>query len=207
VPSEAVAEHAAAGQIVILKGDGDSGLPGVEWEARQLAERAARHGWPVTQGLDDAHGSARLRILHVGGHGWADRLVPADSTLHLAAPGGWRQVPIPVALAPRSDLVVLAACETAAGAGSDWRMDQIMAARMTSAGSRRVLAHLWPVGDMPSARLHDAFYRALFDGAAAEDALAAAQRASIASPRDHRAHDWASAVMFAALPRTEARRD
>jgi CHAT domain-containing protein len=81
-------------------------------------------------------------------------------------------------------LVVLSACETGLGggaltsapAGDDWVG---LTRAFLTAGADNVLASLWRVEDLATARLMERFYADLLSGASLPEALAASQRSLI----------------------------
>ena len=75
-------------------------------------------------------------------------------------------------MADRVDLLVLSACQTAAG---DERAALGLAGVAVKAGARSALASLWSIGDESTARLIAEFYRQLGDGNGKAAALRGAQ--------------------------------
>jgi CHAT domain-containing protein len=119
------------------------------------------------------------RVLHFATHALVDARSDAGVALVLS-PGdgadGFLTLDEIAALPLRADLVVLAACRTAAGSG---RADtpRTLATTFLSAGARSVLATRWPVPDRAAAQFVTAFVAAARPGVPLADALAAAQRA------------------------------
>jgi CHAT domain-containing protein len=76
--------------------------------------------------------------------------------------------------------VVLSACDTAGSSG-----DSVAGLRQAFllAGARDVLATLWPIPDVETARLTGRFYDRLASGAGRAEILAAAQREAIQDRR------------------------
>jgi CHAT domain-containing protein len=62
------------------------------------------------------------------------------------------------------------------------------------AGAANVVATLWPVDDWATASLMERFYEAYGGGAEPEQALAAAQRALLATPATRHPFFWAGFV-------------
>ncbi|MEJ2548468.1 MAG: CHAT domain-containing protein, partial [Gemmatimonadota bacterium] len=127
----------------------------------------------------------------------AFRQAAGDSDL---APGGTGDARLEVhevyELELDARLVVLSACETGLGAGSQTNApagdDWVSLTRaFLSAGADNVVASLWRVEDLATATLMEKFYRELGDGVALPDALAAAQRALIDDPDKAHPFYWA----------------
>ena len=79
----------------------------------------------------------------------------------------------------QSQLVVLSACKTSGV--NHFRFDSNLGfvTEFLHAGSKSVIASLWPVPDRQTATFMDNFYHLLAHGAAPADALIAAKRMSI----------------------------
>jgi len=159
-------------------------LPGVEAELETLAALP----WSSVLLLRGERATAealhtlgpKARRLHIATHGINDPQSPLDSALMLLDASG-RPRPLPVwdifeTLRLDAELVVLAACETAPGAG---RVDDGwlgLTRAFQFAGAERVVSALWAVDDDGTARLMSAFHRLLAQGLSAELALAQSQR-------------------------------
>lgn len=95
-----------------------------------------------------------------------------------------------------ADLVVLSVCDSAVGkeVGSEGAAN--LARAFFYAGSRRVIASLWPVDDRASVAFMREFYRALLgQGMEPHEALASAQRSLQQNPRWSAPYYWASYVL------------
>jgi CHAT domain-containing protein len=164
------------------------------WSRRE-AQRAAS---ALSDGilLDGARATAtalveslarRPRVLHFAGHATWDPLVPERSALWLASEGSNSSSPLPVSAVyawPQApELVVLSACESARQMTSGGEGVHGLARAFLHAGSRQVVATLWPVRDRSSYEWMSDFYRELANGSPVTRALAEAQRAAIAAGR------------------------
>jgi CHAT domain-containing protein len=139
---------------------------------------AARHGTVSARRFDLHLGAdaspARLRrdlrgysILHFAAHGFVDDERPERSGLALAfgeADDGYVSIADVLDLDLDADLVVLSACETARGEAVVGEGVQSLARAFLFAGSRSVVASLWPVADWAAAETMVSFYRGASDG-------------------------------------------
>ena len=90
------------------------------------------------------------------------------------------------------ELLVLSACETAAG---DNRAALGLAGVALSAGARSTLASLWQIGDESTAYFIDQFYRQLMDGKTTAEALREAQLTMLKTNGYKRPMQWAPYVL------------
>jgi len=177
---------------------------GVFDEAAQLAAlpEARREGHTVERLLQDTNVAPRLfvgleaseralksarldavRVLHLAAHAIVDAEAPERSALVLA-PGAEEEDGI---LQPREiaelrlggALVVLSSCQSASGAVLPGEGVLSLARAFFEAGSRAVVASLWPLRDDEAAELVERFYRHLSRGVSASAALRGAQLESI----------------------------
>jgi CHAT domain-containing protein len=159
-------------------------LPAAAGEARELAARSP--GAVLLTG-EQATRSAFLRaagrsaIVHFGGHALLNPAYPLLSQL-LFAPGPedpGRGVLLSGQLLGRhfaaTRLVVLAACNTAAGSNSHSEGVQSLARTFLASGVPAVIATLWRVDDQDAAVLLSRFYLHLRQGLGADEALRSAQ--------------------------------
>ncbi|MEM9557793.1 MAG: CHAT domain-containing protein [Acidobacteriota bacterium] len=119
-------------------------------------------------------------ILHLATHGEVDEEFPSRSRLHLGPTAGVLTARDLSDLDLRAtQLVVLAACDTARG--RIWRQSGVdsLASAALAAGARSVVAPLWAVDDRATAALMTDFHRRLAAGASPAAALRQAQRAAI----------------------------
>ncbi len=138
----------------------------------------------------------RTSLLHIAAHGTYVPESPLFSAIQLAEGGDhdgslhvhevWDRLDL-----KNVRLVVLSACDTAAGEPT--RGDEIVGLTQAFlvAGAPAVIATLWPVDDEASARLMTAFYRLFQQGETAAAALRAAQRSMMADPATAAPYYWA----------------
>ncbi|QSQ28140.1 CHAT domain-containing protein [Pyxidicoccus parkwayensis] len=203
---------------------------GVFEEAAQLGAlpEARREGYAVEKALRETKVTPRLltgtsaseralksadlasvRVLHLAAHAVVDAQAPERSALVLA-PGADEEDGI---LQPREiaelrldgALVVLSACRSASGAVLPGEGVLSLARAFFEAGSRAVVASLWPLRDDEAAGLVARFYRHLARGLSASAALRAAQLEAIDESQP--ASAWAGLVVLgdAALVAVEPR--
>lgn len=103
-----------------------------------------------------------------------------------------------------SQLVVISACETARGRLLDGEGVQSLARAFFYAGARAVVASLWKVDDIQTARLMKTFYARLADGRSEADALAEAKRELLHADPHSRPRDWAAFIALGDADRTVA---
>ena len=155
-------------------------------------------------------------VLHVATHGAAD-LVSGERSRLLFSPdadGGpseslfLREVyDLPLG---EVDLVVLSACDTERGPDVRGEGVQGFSRGLLAAGAARAVTTLWRVPDAATAEFMRVFYHHLQRGERADDALASAKRALIASDTLAHPHYWAAFVLTGrtdALPRALRWRD
>ena len=181
---------------------GFAALPGVRTEISNIAALL-----PGTQLVDQAFQSARFRsdlasnpytIVHVASHGefgptaQSTFLLTHDGKINLNQLEGilggtnYRSQPV--------QLLVLSACETAAG---DDRSALGLAGIAVKAGARSALATLWSVSDVASTQLVSDFYRELGQsGASKAEALRQAQLALMADRRYRHPYYWGPFLMI-----------
>lgn len=181
-------------------------LPG---SSREVAAISAFMGADVRilrdqEGTEEAFRSeaARRRVIHLATYGILNKHNPLFSFVELAPGGrhdGRLEVHEVLGLTLSAELVVLSACQTALGSGrladvppgDDWIS---LARAFLHAGSRSVVATLWPVEDGASAVLMSRFYRAYAAGSDPAGALATAQRELLASRSTAHPFYWAGYV-------------
>lgn len=183
-------------------------LPGTRIEAERIAALAPGRvhlalGFTASRAELERE-APRAAVLHLATHGLIDTDHPELSGLALSLFGeGGRWQPEGLlrwddfaALPLDADLVVLSGCRTALGrqAGGEGLLG--LSRALFYAGSRRVLASLWPVRDRATAELMERFYRQLLAGRPAAAALRAAQRELAADPRWADPFHWAAFVLI-----------
>jgi CHAT domain-containing protein/Tfp pilus assembly protein PilF len=138
-------------------------------------------------------------IVHLATYGVLNKHNPLFSYIELSKSpdeDGRLEVHEVFGLTLNARLLVLSACETglAAGAlgdvppGDDWVG---LVQGFLYAGAANVVATLWPVADVATARLMERFYRELFTGRSEAEALALAQRAAVRDPKLAHPFYWA----------------
>jgi len=153
-----------------------SALQGAEAEATLAA--AAFDGGLALIGADATEDAVRERLpdfplLHFATHAVLDEAAPGRSSL-LLRDGDELTVYELAGLELDVDLAVLSACSTGQGEAS--RGDEVvgLGRALLGAGCRTAVVSLWPVDDLSTALLMEAFYRALRGGADAAGSLRAA---------------------------------
>ena len=181
---------------------GFAALPGVKTEISNIAALL-----PGTELIDRAFQSTRFRsslaanpytVVHVASHGefganaQSTFLLTHDGKINLNELEGilggtnYREQPV--------QLLVLSACETAAG---DDRSAMGLAGIAVKAGARSALATLWSVSDVASTQLVSDFYRELGQsGASKAEALRQAQLALLADRRYRHPYYWSPFLMI-----------
>ena len=138
-------------------------------------------------------------IVHLATYGVLNKHNPLFSYVEMGAGGGEDgrlEVHEVFGLTLNARLLVLSACQTglAAGAladvppGDDWVG---LVQGFLYAGASNVLATLWPVADVGTARLMERFYEELATGRSEAEALARAQQASLREPTMAHPFFWA----------------
>ncbi len=162
-----------------------SNLPYVEQEVRNIEQLFADAQVLFNEGAqpDLIREQARMaRIVHFACHARADSAAPLNSMLELGV-DPTRQVSAAQILTQwqlRADLVMLSACETAAGKVYRYEGVYGLARAFLAAGARSVGATLWQVNDAKTADLVSAFYTAYAVSRMPKDrALQAAQQKMI----------------------------
>jgi CHAT domain-containing protein len=171
-----------SGRTLIIGGTGDAWrLPAVEREVRAIA---ALHPKAVVLQREDATpwrflaAAREAELIHFAGHA-VSSTAAGDGYLELrgnAGSGGRLGLSeIASAKFPRASLVVLAACDTAAGEVRPGEGTISVARGFLAAGVPTVVATLWPIDDEASAELFPVLHRYLARGMPAREALRAAQ--------------------------------
>lgn len=179
-------------------------LPATRREARRIAALFSRTrvylGPEAAEGRVAAAGR-RARYLHFAVHGLLDSWWSQNSALALTIPRqlqagrdngilqGWE---IGERLRLSSELVTLSACDTAVGREMGGEGLLSLTEAFHQAGARSVVATLWSVSDEATVAVMEAFYRALRDGQAKDEALRTAQISRIRSRDDSHPFFWAA---------------
>ncbi|MFN6480831.1 CHAT domain-containing protein [Nostoc sp. DedQUE07] len=177
-------------------------LPNVKVELKFIQES----GVSTTTLLDKNFTSTNLaktinaqafRVVHLATHGQFSS--KAKDTFILAADGRINVSELDSLLKSREqkltepvELLVLSACETAAG---DNRAALGLAGVALRAGARSTLASLWQIGDDSTALFIDEFYRQLVTGKTTAEALRFAQLKLLEAPEYNRPMYWAPYVI------------
>ena len=188
-------------------------LPGTVQEARMVAE--ALPGAQLAIGRRAAEPAVRAAlaaggVVHLATHGELNPRNPMFSRLTAAPAGapGPRQEPANdgrlevheiLGLRVRSPLVFLSGCETGVGAAWSTGFAQgedfaTLARAFLYAGARNVIATLWRVDDDGAAEFAARFYQH-FPSAPSAEALALAQRETLADSRWRAPYYWAGYVL------------
>jgi CHAT domain-containing protein/tetratricopeptide (TPR) repeat protein len=185
-------------------------LPATRDEIREIAELFPKAEVYVGKEATEEHvkqASPHADVLHFAGHGLIDERFPLDSALALTIPA---QVPegrdngllqaweIFETMRLDANLVTLSACDTALGRemGGEGLLGLTRAFQF--AGARSVLASLWSVADVSTARLMKRFYTYLRQGMTKDQALRAAQLDLIHSKQGGLSHPyhWAGFALY-----------
>ncbi|MBI5331729.1 MAG: CHAT domain-containing protein [Betaproteobacteria bacterium] len=187
-----------------------SDLPASEQEVREVASLFPRShvllGKKATeQSLVDLEMSgdlARYRYLVMSAHGvvhptdpWLSAIVltqtgPSGQEDGFVTAGEWQRFHL------RSDLTVLASCES--GVGRVQRGEGVLGLTyaLTLAGSANVAHTLWTVDDRATADFVIDFFRRLASGASQVSAMAQAKRDALAKHGAEKAYFWAPLVLY-----------
>lgn len=162
-------------------------LPGARREAHRIARfapvRDVRLGRQATAAALRQPSVASYRVIHIASHSVIDDASPLRSAIALAPEADDAGFVTAADLATTrfdADLVVLSACRTARGRLLDGEGEQGLAAALLASGARAVVVSHWDVRDDATAQLMEDLYEAIASGLPVIDALAAAQRRSIA---------------------------
>jgi CHAT domain-containing protein len=143
-------------------------------------------------------------IVHLATYGVLNKHNPLFSFVEMA-PGGGEDGRLEVhevfGLTLNARLLVLSACQTGLGAGEladvppgdDWVG---LVQGFLYAGASNVVATLWPVSDVATARLMERFYRELAAGRPEAEALALAQRSALSDPTTAHPFFWAGFALI-----------
>ena len=177
-------------------------LPGAVREARSLAARYEHVDLHVAGLLSPPLAESELRgrsVLHLATHAHADDERPWWSDIYLGpgrgAEGHASLRAYRIAASDfAADLVVLSACETAAGRVLSGEGVLGLSSAFLAAGSPVVVATLWPVEDHAACEFMDVFYGELSAGRTVAEALAAAGAALRGDPRTSHPFAWSAFV-------------
>ena len=176
-------------------------LPGAAAEATAVAARlhtTAHLGADAREALLYGLGG-KVDLIHIAAHGIYDRVNPLFSCIALARDdknNGSLTVDKILSSVDLSgvNLVVLSACESAAGARSGGDEVVGLTRALLYAGTPGVLSTLWDIDDEASAELMQEFYRRLTAGASAAEALRDAQLSLLHGAKSDPKH-WAAFIL------------
>lgn len=157
---------------------GDPGSPSPLPWAREEAEQVGDtvHLGPAVTKEAVLAALGRPGVVHIASHGTFDPVVPLNSGLWLAD-GHTLTVADLMGTRIRADLVVLTACGTGRGAATHGEDVMGLPRGLLVGGAAAVVAPLWNVYDIPTARLAVALHQRLRAGEPVTRALRAAQDA------------------------------
>jgi CHAT domain-containing protein/Flp pilus assembly protein TadD len=143
---------------------------------------------------------ADYKVLHFSTHSLLDEQVAAHSALVLtrdqdSREDGFLQAREIYDLSLKADLVVLSACQTAAGKMEKGEGIQGLARAFFCAGSRSVVASLWNVNDASTARFMRTYYEYLTRGRTKQEALRLTKIKMSRSPGSRPFH-WAAFILI-----------
>jgi CHAT domain-containing protein/tetratricopeptide (TPR) repeat protein len=177
-------------------------LPYSKGEVQDIAKSLASLGVDTLTGDAANENTIRqwplkdYRIIHFACHGFLNESSPFRSALALSAADGsmddgllqMREI---YELNLNADLVVLSACQTAAGRLERSEGLMGLARPFFFAGARSVIASLWPINDKSTVTFMHDFYTHLVGGRPAVEALREAKTKMLKSPWAHPFY-WAS---------------
>ena len=166
-------------------------------------QRAAYLGSDATEALVKRLDLRDYRYLHFAVHGFVDENDPARSGLVLspgrtAPTSGILRMEDIALLRTNADLVTLSACRTGIGRLLQGEGLMALSRAFFYAGAHTVIATLWDVNDLSTARLMRALYAQLNAGLAPEDALRQAKLRMLHGDRElwRDPHFWAPFVVL-----------
>jgi CHAT domain-containing protein len=177
-------------------------LPHARDESRAIAHHVSGVDVLIGEKASEQDVKARdLRtydVLHFAAHAVADEAHPERSAVLLAPGGpaedGLLQAREIAALDIEESIVVLSACQTAAGAVLSGEGVLSLARAFFEGGAHAVIGTRWPLRDADAAVLFDTFYRHLAAGVSLSAALKATRDEARAAGRPPSA--WASLVLL-----------
>jgi CHAT domain-containing protein len=212
------AQHATALRALIVGNPqldrrlwtGLSTLPGAEAEAAEIGHLYPHSELLMGSGATKTAFLARVRgseVVHYAGHAAASADAPSSARLFFAPDPRTRDSGVLYlrelgrSALPRTRLVVLAACRTAAGAVSRVEGALSLGRPFLAAGVPDVVASLWDIDDAVSRRFFVAFHRALLAEGDPVVALRKAQLALLRSDDASLAHpaSWAAFICMGGL--------
>jgi CHAT domain-containing protein len=185
-------------------------LPGSKGEAEAIVGLVPRRqallatGFAANRKLVVEGKLGPFRIVHFATHGLVNPVHPGLSGIVLSLydregrpQEGFLRVADVAELDLQADLVVLSACQTAAGPELRGEGMVGLVDAMFAAGSQRVVASLWKVNDAPTRELMEELYeRLLVDAMPPGAALREAQLATRRAAGGERLADWAAFQLY-----------
>jgi CHAT domain-containing protein len=189
-------------------------LPAAREELETVAKRLGGAGriYFASEATEDSFRAAAARsigVIHFATHtalvnrrggGTAILLTPNETDDGMLSPA---EVAGAVVAA---NLVVLAACTTAPGGGESGSALSNLTGAFLAAGSRAVLATLWPVADQPTAVFMDQFYFRLAKGLTPAEALRQTKLRFMSEERWRSPAFWSGYVLIGSSPPVVKRR-
>jgi len=158
--------------------------------ARQFANTSVLTGDQATPARF-ATAAAESDVIHFAGHAVVDERRPSRSALVMSGGALLRASEIVQWRLPRTRMVVLAGCSTAAGRSTSEGTASLARAFLL-AGSPAVVATLWRVRDEDASEFSRRFYAALAAGESGKQALRAAQQSLLLHSSGIHHYDWAA---------------
>jgi tetratricopeptide (TPR) repeat protein len=192
----------SAPHLLVLAGSQSSSgelLRGSDREARGLEHRYRHVDVPPPGTPTDAilRRARSADVIHVAAHLYLDDVSPWHSQVRLGAPG--TQVNVDAAQIAAAEiparLAVLSSCSSAGGRVLSGEGVISVTSAFMSAGVPTVVATLWPVDDLTTARLMECFYERLSKGEPVATALAKAKRTIQSDPATRAPFYWAGFVV------------
>jgi CHAT domain-containing protein len=130
------------------------------------------------------------RVIHLACHGYLDMNSPLRSALILSQPGpaeedGLLQTREIYGLTINAGMVVLSACQSAAGPLEESEGLMAITRPFFFAGARSLVASLWQINDKTTVFFMHEFYQYLVQGRSASESLQAAKISMLNSPWNH----------------------
>lgn len=188
----------------LVMGDPDTGtsrprLSGALREARDVARALSVTPVLATEAREQLlyELNGRYDLIHIAAHGEYDADEPLFSRIALAPAKGYDGVLEVHEILSTVDLtgvnlVVLSACNTAAGKRSLGDEITGLTRALLFAGTPGVISTLWSIDDRATAELMRDFYARLLEGNSVADSLSAAQRAFLRKPAYRHPKYWAA---------------
>jgi hypothetical protein len=197
-----LSSDASARQAMLQQGLRVGRLPYARQESRaierHLGDVDVMIGPSASEAVLKARDPQQYALLHFAAHAVSDEARPERSAVLLSAGSdaedGLLQAREIQQLDLRGRIVVLSACETAAGPLLNGEGVLSLARAFFEAGARTVIGTRWPIRDRDAAMLFDRFYGELGAGASLSGALARAEREAIAERLPAAA--WSSVILL-----------